>query len=328
MAIFKSAYDTLGARYYRDIGRIKEHVFTAFSYGDLYEVKPGVYCVTNLAERSGSIPVFNYPLTLELKGEVTAGMASGSAISNSHLGSKIVVFDARPFLTTIRSQVDLIGSRLQVRDMPKFQAQVLLAQMALMWEEGEVNRIRDISDLPFAVFAWWMSETIGKRYALDNNHQVDICALAAIWFQSNFVNMSKDDADERYKAELASVITRTVGIRIPHLEEIIEKYPVIDQISDFLTACREWTDSRKLDGLNESVFTSAIGGSWFGPIGREQIVVACEYPPMWITMVLQSLIDRGYKQAPLTRITERNTFKRMQPSFGREAGILSEFTLN
>lgn len=331
MAIFKSAYDTLGANYYRDIPRTMEHVLTAFNFGDLFEVRPGVFCVNNRSERSGSIPVFNYPLIIKTKSDAVKINYTGS--SNSVMGRNdeldvISVFDARPYLTTIRTHADNIGSQLNVRDMPKFQAQVLLAQMALMWHQGEVTKIQDLSDLPFSVFAWWLSETLGKRYTLDNNYQVQLCALAAIWFQSNFTNLSKGDVDSKYKAELISMITRVVGLRIPDLEDIVEQYPVINQISEFIAAAKELTGSRKLIDLNESVFTTAIGGSWFGAIGKEQIVVACEYPPQWITMVLQSLIDRGYKQAPLTRITERNMYKKMQDSFGREVGKLSEFNLS
>lgn len=315
MTVFNSAYATLACSYYRDTDRTKALVFTALMSGDLHYLKPGVFCVVDSA-RTASIPVFNYPIVLD--------------ISNTHYGNdspypdSAVVFDARALMTSVR---DYSSSKLPIRDVPKFQAMVLHAAMALAWANNDVNKVRDVSDYPFVVFSWWMAETIVKRYTLDGNAQLKLIALSAIWYQSNFVEFNRENADNRYKTELVSVITRTIGIRLPELADLVDKWPVIYSINDFVDAVKDIIDTPKLADMNASTFVSTIAGSWIGPIGREQIVVAVEYPPQWVTLCVQAASDRGYKVAKLTQIAERSSFRKYLGSFAQNVGEMSSFDL-
>lgn len=313
MTIFNSAYSTLACIYYRDTDRIKALVFSALVSGDLHQVKPGVFCVID-NPRTASIPVFNYPFVL-----ATENTYQGR---ESPYPDSVVVFDARSLVTSVR---DKYTSGLPIRDIPKFQAMVLHSSLALAWTNNDVNKVRDISDYPFIVFSWWLAETIVKRYTLDGNAQLRLIALAAIWYQSNFVEFTREEATNQYKTELTTVISRTIGIRLPELPDLVDKWPVIYQISDFVDVVKDTIITPKLADMNTSTLVSTVAGSWIGPIGREQIVAALEYPPQWVTLCLQAASDRGYKVAKLTQIAERNSFKKYIGSFAQNVGEYSSF---
>ncbi len=317
MTIFNSAYDTLAGAFYRDTEKIKTHVHAALIYGDLRQIKPGVFCVQH-GERSGSIPVFNYPLVFK--------DISGIYGNDSPYTGSVVVFDGRTYISTVRDERNPAG--LNIRDAPKFQAMVLHSAMALAWENGDVNVVRDVGSFPFAVFSWWLAETITKRFQLDGNSQVLLMILAGIWYQSNFVSYTRDEVPPNHKTEVVALITRELGLRVPDLADIVDKYPVIYQIEDFIQIVKEQINSPKLDILNASVFVSTVAGSWIGPFGREQIVVALEYPPQWVTLCAQAASDRGYKIAKLTAVAERNTFKKFTRGFGMAVGELSSYDLH
>lgn len=298
MTISKSAYNTTVTKGYI-LPKIESALELAYYHGATESIRENVHMVRDgIGGGVNGIPAFNFPIIGKLK------------------DADVAFFDARSIIS-----VDNTGTT-RVRDHVELQARIIQAQLALDWHHGAQNRIRDMSPLGLQVYAHWLGEVIAKRFALDAREQLQISVLAAIFYLNCF--WDETDATTQEIGYLQSAITRICGYRHSDVADIIEAHPIIRDMSEFCEVVKSYTQSVRLEDFNQATLAGAVQGSWFGNMRGEIMAIALEYPPVWLTLLFQSITNRGFKKAGLTQIVERNTYRKHHEGFVRSMAHLSQ----
>jgi hypothetical protein len=299
MTIFNSAYQTHATTGYVTT-KLEQALEQAFYHQASDQMREGVHMIRDgFGGGNSGVPAFNFPYICKLKDQ------------------DIAFFDAR----TITSFDG--GGRMRVRDEVELQSRTIQAQLALDWHHGYQGRLRDMSPLGLMVYAHWMGEVIGKRFALDARQQLQVSVFAAVFYLNNF--WDKTEADGQDITYLGSAITRICGYRHSDVVDIVEAHPIIRDIDEFCEAVKTFTQSVRLEDFNPATLTGVVSGSWFSSNGgRELISVAIEYPPVWLTLLFQAICNRSFKKAGLTEIVMRNSYKKYHENFVRSMAHLGQ----
>lgn len=292
MTTINSAYQTTPCKDYV-MRKIEGDLKDALVTGRLVSLRENIWVVptADYDAAVGVIGVFNYPVILQ------------------HNGENHAVIDGRMLLSMQPN------GEMHARRYDEMLAKVILAQLALEWANDEQMRLLSFNALPLGVFANWLSEVIGKRFSLNMAAQMNVGILAAIYYHNLFGEGAA--ITEQNAAESIVAISRACGYRPSDIKGVVEAYPRIESLDDFCSACRDFTQDVHLRDLNPVTLSGVVGGYWYGNAGRESIAVALEYPPLWITLLLQAVTDRSFKKAGLTAVVERNTWRRHIEGFVR-----------
>jgi hypothetical protein len=291
MSIFNTAYNTTACSGML-VDKIQKSLLDAYFHARLTQVTDGVVVMTGLHDSGVNTPVFNYPIILE--------------------GKDTAVFDAR----TLIIHDERLPNGYRVRNEVEFRAKTIQAALALRWSRGEIDRIRDASPLPLAVYSGWMGEVLAKRFALDARTQLQLSVIAAIFYINCFAkDGNKEDTDTAY---LFTIINRACGYRHDDLVDIVEAHPIINDVAHLCEVMKEYTQNVRLRDLNPATLYGSLGGSWWGNNGLEAVSVGIEYPPVWMAIVFQALTDQGFKRSVIGSIVLRNTYRKTTEMFLRQ----------
>lgn len=298
MTIIQSAYDTTVMRG-SNVSKIRQAVETAYAHFELREIGQGISIVAGGGAAVSATPVFNYPVLIK-----------------DSSGNDICVFDARTLVTFSPNEMEMY----RVREPYKFDAYHIGAALSLQWTQGMSSRLRDMSQLPLAVYANWFGEMLTVRFGVDAGTQLKISILAAIFYLNQFC---EGEPTERDRAFFVVAIQRACGYRNSDIQPIVDAHPFIQDIEHLCECIREYTQKVQLEDLNAATLVATAGGYWYYNNGREAIAVALEYPPMWLQIVYQAITDRGFKKARLTTILERNTYRKFYQDYVRQLASLA-----
>lgn len=303
MSIYKTAYDTTacrGAIITKIQDNLKEAYIRDLLYFDdvtkTYQVRGG-HLVDEL------VPTFNHPILFTDPG-----------------GEQRLAVDVRGLGSFNRDQ-----NVFNIRDTNAYNGITLRANLNQVWlEDMGPERMRGMSVFPLMVYANWIGEAVAKRLALEPQDQFSVSVLAAIFYLNLFWEADKSANPTKIeKTLMVSQITRGLSYRADMVYDIVEQHAGIGNIAEFCQACRDLTQSARLRDLNEATLFAMVGGYWYGTNGREVIAVALEHPPTWMSLLWQAMSDRSYRNAGLSKILERNSFKRAGNMYGIQVASLA-----
>lgn len=269
----------------------EEGKYISLNIDDTGETHP--IFITGYYSSESEIPLFTHPITIKK--------------SN---GQNYLVTDLRFFIRKNTDYTDLdqssnISQRIEkdVKNWTEYNFAKTRAILNLAWVNGGENEIRN--SLPFAgiIFASWISEAIGKAYALDYNDQLKIAVLASFYYQSLFNDENQFDENTRQKMAIHTIkATRSDS---GYVNAVFDKIEAIDNINSFCEYVKSVTENIRLKNFNYAMLLTIIRNSWYGINSKEIIAVCIEHPPTWIAMVHAALTERTYKSSMIYRIAER-----------------------
>ena len=293
MTILTSAYDTTACRSYKKAA-IHDALVALYLMGGTTQHFGGrVHTVDVEATGSTKVPSFVFPFIDERDGQVTSFVDMRAITS----------YDER-------------NQSLRIRNQGEYDTKLIVGNIANDWAKGYTERYLLSLPLGLTVYSTWIGMAINGRYPTDPLTQLKISVLAAIFYINNFYTEDKI-AHRNHKATLQSLITRYCDFVHPEVAAIVDEYSTMSDIESFCTAVREYTQSIRLRDLNVANLFEAVGGYWFGNDGRETMAVALEYPPVWLGVLLSSLIDRSFNRTRLGDLTNRNMVKKNSENFIR-----------
>jgi hypothetical protein len=288
MSIHQTAYDTTAGSAY-PVSKIShallEALIRGMGYNDMgLSIGPSLSlrAVTGIEAHEASIPVFAHPLLVE----------KGS--------DKYLFVDIRSSVGINRSSHELIIKNTAEYDFMRYRA-----GLNLIWLTEEPSVLRDISFVPSAVYASWLSETISRRFNLDPKEQMQIAILAAAFYYNLHRNKGALHDDVRIRMEACAVR----AVRAPHdlIQATINQVDKFEDIRDLCETIRLVLDNPRLNDLNPALLIGLLGGSWYGNNSREILNVALEHPPTWIAITHAALTNKTYRRAGISSIAERYT---------------------
>lgn len=292
--IFQSAYETSACPGYI-VKQIQEalqefiiqNVFKKDDSGRIYIVESGYLSLSD-----EKVPSFYHPMIVE------------------HRGEKNIVVDVRQ-----TGKYNVQSGNFEVRDKDGYDAIVLRGELNDVFVNGLPEQLKNVSQLPLDVYMNWVSESIAKRIGLDGRDQFVTSVLAGVLYLNLFWN--KQVAEKTDITYLTTTISRVSGMPHQAVYEIVQAYPIIKNLEEFCTALKEVTQSVRFNNFNVSLLIQIIGGYWYGVNAREIIAVALEHPPTWMALIFQAINDKGMRHSGLTKILDRNRFKKNWESFNR-----------
>lgn len=213
---------------------------------------------------------------------------------------KIVVVDVRSSSRLDRATHKLIGGT-------DFEYAKLRGKLvAYAWTEGQASDLLNAGDYAVRVYARLMGENLSRRMNLTPETSARIQIIAAQFFLNLFRDSSANDVlDEDDRTGDARRISRSIGIPVPEVLEIVEELPVMNTLQDFSDVVGEWGQSVRLNKLSPGLIYTMLGGIWFGANANENTAVALEHPPTFAAMLYMTTINRSYRKSILGQLIQR-----------------------
>lgn len=288
MTKYITAYDTTACRDYV-LKKTIDAVDIAYGNGFL-DMEGGILLVKGGAAVVDAIPSFAHPLF------------------SSHINN--LVADVRSF-----GKYDRAQNKFIVRNTIEYNLAVHRANLNKIWIEESASILRDISPLPISVFSSWISESLGKRFALDPREQLNVAILAAIFYNSLFADSNDLIFEERDKLRITTSVTKATRASAEDVLKILDQLSDVGQngasvsIYDFCYHAEKISGSVRLRELNPGLLYSIISSTWFGTNSKEIIVTALEHPPTWLAIIMAACSERTYKNSIIAKIIERGSNK-------------------
>ena len=293
MTILTSAYDTTACRSYKK-AKIHDALVELFLMGGTTAHFGGrVQTVDVNTTGVSNVDAFNYPFIDERDGQTISFVDMRSITS----------YDER-------------NATLRIRNQNEYDIRLITGNIANEWAKGRTERFLLSLPLGLSVYSIWLGMAVAGRFSVDPLTQGKVSILAAIFYINNFYPEDKI-ARKEHKATLQSMITRHCDLVTPEVASIVNEYSTLSDIESLCTAMKEYTQNVRLKDLNVATLFDAVGGYWFGNYGSEMMAVSLEYPPVWLGLVLSSLVDRSHQRTRLGDITNRSMVKKNSENFIR-----------
>lgn len=253
----------------------------------------------------GAVPAFNHPMYLG-KEETYRGSDKSHTIHNYE--SILLAVDLRPACRTERNN-GVLGSNNEFRVVNSlmYKSRLYRAALNTVWIQQGPAAIRTLTPMAMSVFASWVSETLSRRYGLDPATQYNLMILAAIFYSSNhYDGLEYDKVTEN--RQLAAIAT-SLKVDLNDVLKAYDSTKLILSISDFCKKAREYLNNVRLEELDVGIMIQLMKGTWFGDNAAENVAVALEHPPTWLSLLLEAYTYTSMKNSIIARICERRQHK-------------------
>lgn len=282
MTIFRTAYDTQACQGFV-LRHVEDGLKKADAMGYLRPARQGQYFeVTGASAIEMAIPGFAHPFEIQ-SGEL----------------SRLVV-DMRPY-----GRYDNAQQIFHVRNASGAKLVVTRTELNHFWLNNNPELLRDLSPLPLAMYADFVSKNIAKRFALDAREEQALQVLAAWFYVSCFTN--EQELTERDRARFVQTIARATFVPAEQVFSITDKIPgALPHVAAMCQIASEVVDTVRLADMNIGVYFQVLAGAWYGDsAARETLLAGLEHPPTWLGILLAAATDRSFKKTGIGMLYER-----------------------
>jgi hypothetical protein len=281
MPIFRTAYDTLACRGFI-LDKIRHPLDDAYVRGALAQIEHSqARKLVGSGDRlTDHIPSFDHPFALT------------EQESGPHNARTIMVGDLRRFGRYDPHQQTFV---IKVRNDYGFQeTRTVLNQI---WVDNAPSTLANCSPLPMKLFGLWISDAIGRRYALEPQEKLRLQILASVFYAGLFYDIH----DHWDKNRIAAQVKRAINIDSKYIYEVLEyvKTPITG-ILEFCAMTQEIVDTVRLKDLNHGILYAVLKNTWYGVNNDATVAVALEHPPTWLAMLYVAITDRSYQKSQVT----------------------------
>lgn len=278
-------FDTAVCRHY-SLTEICKALALAEAHGELQRVDEqtsGVLMVTSLKTNQVRVPQFSHPLYyVNARKEVR------------------LAIDARSLV----SPRDSIDQPLRVKSPMELALLTHRAILQRAWSDGRGSELRNISSLPQAVFARWVSETIARQTELTPDVQLKLSILTAFYFSCLFMD-DEETLSEQRVLKIATSVAKSTYAPLQNVLDVLEGVPVLRNLGDYCDEVRAKGWSDRLAKLEPGLVLAFLAGSWNGVQAQELVGVALEHPPTFYSLLFAAINERGFKRTRLADLMLR-----------------------
>ena len=211
----------------------------------------------------------------------------------------MVNFNNEKYLCTDYRHV--LDSDNNVRNTVEFNFTRLKTILALKWYSQREKLRVDLSFVS-SVYSAWFSDTISKRYMLDPRDQMLLMIMSDYYFQSLFLSESPTEDDKQKFA------IHTMNIFKAPSSMIFSTYDKMGgnkDINEFCSDVVKVLENPRLHDFNAGVLITILANTWYGVNAKDNISIAIEYPPIMTAIVYSALVEKSYRNAIISKITDR-----------------------
>lgn len=212
-------------------------------------------------------------------------------------GNTRFAIDTRPFVSQMRAD-----DSIRINAPGEYQFMVLRGMLTMGWARGEMADFASFGDIAPRVFIRLVAESLVRRLSLTPESQMQLSIIVGFYYFSLFEDKPK--FDERDTIKVATRISRVTAIKVDQILSVIEPLDVIKNLDGLCQTIKSVLTTPRAELLTPLLIVSSTSGQWFGAASREIMAAALEYPPYLFAMIYLSVNDRGYRNAPLTKLVE------------------------
>lgn len=294
MSVYNTAYETTACANFR-----MERTVEAIKEARLRDWLPHTDSVLRIEATTGAssaIPAFNHPLYI---GAHDLNILKSSP--DQQLEAFLAV-DVRP-----TGRYDSIQGRFNVTNSTAYMGRMYRAALTGIWLTQGPNAVRSITPMAMGVYATWVAEAIGFRYNLDPKARYDLTILAAIFYASNHVDGAEFEKSQENR-QIAG-IANALKFNITDVEVAYNNVKLISSVEDFCGKVKSYLNNVRMVDFNAGVFLAIMYSTWFGDNSKENVAVALEHPPTWISLLFEAFTNTMMKKTAIARICERRQYK-------------------
>lgn len=292
--IFKTPYETTACS-----GSLMKKTIEALQEARIHNYVPCIPGTQIMEVQGGSaaldmLPAFAHPLAFL-----------------DHDKQPMLAIDVRQF-----GRFDPHRGEFVVRNQIEYQLAKHRAVLTQLWLTDRPQLLRDISPTAIAVFTAWISEAIGRRFALDPREQFELAILVALFYAGLFAETNQ--FDDRDQLRVVNAVARATRAKAEDVLAVLDQLETIpSNIVSLCEAAPRVTKSVRLQELNAGVLCAIVAGTWFGTNAKEMAAVALEHPPTWLAILLAAFVERTYRRSGITATAERIAGRSGSDDFAR-----------
>lgn len=238
-----------------------------------------------------NFPVFNYPVKVEVIGQLPT-----------------YVLDLRLYQRFVKEGRDGI----EIDEHSQAALLVELARLIPMWEENP-GKVITFNTKPVSIFGNFVGEVVGRKMGLVQTSPDTVLRLQVVfaaYYQLRYIDSNRITSFDinSFSSQLARILNIPfdfVSTIVTLISKDFTQVGSIQSVCDFIRN-NKWHPN--LDKFTLRDFYAIMNSSgWFGgPNPKEMMLIAMEYPPLFLTMLTQALENKTYKNTPLHQIAKRH----------------------
>lgn len=159
-----------------------------------------------------------------------------------------------------------------------------------------------LGDIPVKVFYNWISGILTQKYNLPPESTQAIWVICAVYYFAMQDDELMEPGQERDR--LIPIISRLTYIPAGFITDVIDTLGSLRGAGDLAYEISTNGRSIRMGKLKFSDLQLLVSPSWFGTASRENVGVALEHMPTYITLIYMALADRSYRKTVLSQKVE------------------------
>jgi hypothetical protein len=212
-----------------------------------------------------------------------------------------IAIDARPY-----GKKDTRSGEWVVASPTLMEYLVARGVLNVYWVTKAPEALRDIAPAAMACYAEFVSRALKNRFSLDRREEHDLSVIVA-WFYLCLFNDDKS-FDERQAGRMVQSITRALRTDATMVYQIIDRFEQvpITGLLHLVDILKQHVGTVRLENLNIGTLLQTLGGGWYGTTNaREELAVALEHPPTWLTILHQAATNRTFAKSGVSNVFEK-----------------------
>lgn len=189
-----------------------------------------------------------------------------------------------------------------VRNTIEYSWHLKRACLTAAWNNDQVQRLRDVSDLPMMAYASLISQSIARRFALDPVEKDKVAAICAYFYLCLFTD--EQEFDEMAGTRIKAKIIRSIRTSEKIVSDTLTDNNTIHGIGALCTIIKEKLNNPALKDLNPGLLVQVVSRTWMGVSSEEIVGVGLEHVPTWMMVVYSSMSSQTYRRTTLAKLVQ------------------------
>lgn len=166
--------------------------------------------------------------------------------------------------------------------------------------KGDETMFSRLGDIPAKVFNRWVSGPVISKFGLPIESQMALYVITAYYYYAMCMP-ELQEADIESRTEFSPVISRITGVPPDFVINVISEVGPLRNADDLAEAMSTKSYQERTGKLKFQDIYVLLANSWFGVHARENVGVALEHLPTFISMLYMAIADRSYRKTVITQ---------------------------
>ena len=218
------------------------------------------------------------------------------ATSTSDKDNRDIIVDIRPFARVTPHGETVINNIVEYR----FNMDVAL--LTRKWIDDDLFVPEE---LLLKCWVRWLGTGLITKLNIEPTVQANVNIITAYYLYCMLNRQDSPIDSPGLLRKVAGMIAKTTQTTTLTVYDLLEQIDVpVNNLGSYIETLRKFTGSSRFDSLSPGFMFTLVQYGWYGAAVIKTCSAALEYPPIFIAMVYNSIIQDGYNKTSLGRIVK------------------------